>query len=39
MSVTSNQITKILNEIGTELVNQISLVSNADEKIDSKKLV
>ena len=38
MSITSNLITKILNGIGTELVNQISLVNNADKKIDSKKL-
>ena len=39
MSITSNSITKILNEIETELMNQISLTSNTDKKIDSRKLV
>ncbi len=40
MSLASNSITEILNEIGNELANQISLVNdNADEKIDSRKLV
>ena len=34
----SHSITKILNEIGTELVNQISLTNNTDKKIDSRKL-
>ena len=38
MSLTSNTITKILNEIGNELTNQISLVNNTDKKIDSTKL-
>ncbi len=34
----SHSITEILNEIGTELVNQISLTNNTDNKIDSRKL-
>ncbi len=38
MSITSNSITEILNEIGTELANQISLANNTDKKIDSRKL-
>ena len=38
MSLTSNSIIEILNEIGNELVNQISLANNADKKINSKKL-
>jgi hypothetical protein len=38
MSLASNSITEILNEIGNELANQISLANNADEKIDSRKL-
>ena len=38
MSLVSNSITKILNEIGNELANQISRTNNADKKIDSRKL-
>jgi len=39
MSLASNSITEILNEIGNELANQISLVNgNTDKKIDSRKL-
>ncbi len=38
MSLTSNSITEILNEIGNELANQISLANNVDKKIDSRKL-
>jgi len=39
MSLVSNSITEILNEIGNELANQISLVNgNTDKKIDSRKL-
>jgi hypothetical protein len=38
VSITSNSITEILNEIGTELTNQISLANNTDKKIDSRKL-
>ena len=38
MSLTSNTITEILNEIRNELTNQISLVNNTDKKIDSTKL-
>ena len=38
MSLVSNSITEILNEIGNELVNQISLANKADKKIDSRKL-
>ncbi len=38
MSLASNSITEILNEIGTELANQISLANNTDKKIDSRKL-
>ena len=34
----SHSITEILNEIGNELANQISLANNADKKIDSRKL-
>ena len=39
MSFVSNSITKILNEIGNELANQISFANNTDKKIDSRKLV
>ena len=39
MSLASNLITEILNEIGDELTNQISLTKNTDKKIDSRKLV
>ena len=38
MSLASNSITEILNEIGNELANQISLANNTDKKIDSGKL-
>jgi hypothetical protein len=38
MSLVSHSLTEILNEIGTELTNQISLANNADKKIDSRKL-
>ncbi|MCH9657456.1 hypothetical protein K0U27_01965 [archaeon] len=38
MSNTSNSITEILNQIGDELINQISLAGNEDKKIDTKKL-
>lgn len=38
MSLVSNQITEILNEINNELANQISLANNTDKKIDTKKL-
>lgn len=34
-----NSLNSILNKIGTELANQISLVNNIDGKIDSKKLI
>lgn len=34
-----NSLNLILNQIGDELVNQISLANNIDEKIDTKKLV
>jgi len=39
MSLVSNQITEILNEIGIELANQISLANNTDKKIDVRKFV
>ena len=39
MSLASDSITEILNEIGNELTNQISLANNADKKINSKKLI
>ena len=38
MSLTSNSITEILNEIGNELTNQISSANDTDKKIDSRKL-
>ena len=38
MSLEINELTGILNEIRTELANQISLAKNIDEKIDIKKL-
>ena len=38
MSLTSNSITEILNEIGNELANQISSANDTDKKIDSRKL-
>ena len=38
MSLVSHSLTEILNEIGTELTNQISLANNTDKKIDSSKL-
>ena len=38
MSLVSHSLTEILNEIGDELANQISLANNIDEKIDTKKL-
>ena len=31
-------LNSILNQIGTEITNQISLANNIDEKIDSRKL-
>ena len=39
MLLASNSITKILNEIGHELIHQISLAKNIDAKIDTRKLV
>jgi len=39
MSLVSHSLTEILNEIGDELANQISLANNIDEKIDTRKLV
>ncbi|MDH5432160.1 MAG: hypothetical protein OEW78_09840 [Nitrosopumilus sp.] len=39
MSLVSNQITEILNEINDELANQISLANNTDKKIETRKLV
>jgi len=38
VSLVSHSLTEILNEIGTELTNQISLANNTDKKIDSSKL-
>ncbi len=38
MVLVSNELTEILNEIGDELINQISSAKNIDEKIDPKKL-
>jgi len=38
MSLTSNSITEILNEIGNELANQISSANDTDKKIDFRKL-
>ena len=38
MSLTSNSITEILNEIGNELTNQISSANDTDKKIDFRKL-
>jgi len=38
MSLASNSITEILNEIGNELANQISSANDTDKKIDSRKL-
>ncbi|MDH3342012.1 MAG: hypothetical protein OEL84_12130 [Nitrosopumilus sp.] len=38
MSLVSHSLTEILNEIGDELTNQISLANNIDEKIDTRKL-
>jgi hypothetical protein len=34
----SNALIELLNEINNELTNQISLVKNADAKIDTRKL-
>jgi hypothetical protein len=34
----SNALIELLNEINDELTNQISLVKNADAKIDTRKL-
>lgn len=39
MSIISNPLTEILNEIKNELATQISLAKNADAKIDTRKLV
>ncbi|MCV0401387.1 MAG: hypothetical protein K5777_05355 [Nitrosopumilus sp.] len=39
MTLISNSLSKILNEIGDELTSQISLVKNTDTKIDTKKLL
>ena len=39
MSLVINKLTGILNEIGIELANQISLANNTDKKIDTRKLV
>jgi hypothetical protein len=38
MSIVSNALTEILNEIKNELATQISLAKNADAKIDTRKL-
>jgi len=38
MSLVSNPLTKILNEIENELTTQISLAKNVDVKIDTRKL-
>ena len=38
MSLEFNELTGILNEIGNELANQISLANNKNEKIDIKRL-
>ena len=38
MYLMSNALTELLNEINNELTNQISLVKNADAKIDTRKL-
>jgi len=38
MSLEINELTGILNEIGNELANQISLTNNKNEKIDIKRL-
>jgi len=35
----SNPLAELLNEINDELANQISLASNMDKKIDTRKLV
>lgn len=39
MYLMSNALTEVLNEINSELTNQISLVKNADAEIDTRKLV
>ncbi len=38
MYLMSNALIELLNEINNELTNQISLVKNADAKIDTRKL-
>ncbi|MFB5635585.1 MAG: hypothetical protein ACE5RB_03040 [Nitrosopumilus sp.] len=38
MDLASNTLTELLNEIGDELTNQISLAKNADAVIDTRKL-
>ena len=38
MYLMSNALIELLNEINDELTNQISLVKNADAKIDTRKL-
>jgi 50S ribosomal subunit-associated GTPase HflX len=38
VSLASNSIIKILNEIGHELIHQISLANSIDARIDSRKL-
>ena len=38
MSLVSNALIKILDEINNELISQISLAKNADVKIDTRKL-
>jgi hypothetical protein len=38
MSLEFNALTEILNKIGNELTNQISLAKNIDHKIDTRKL-
>jgi len=38
MSVVSNPLAEILNEIKNELAHQISLAKNADTRIDARKL-
>ncbi|WP_428326896.1 hypothetical protein [Nitrosopumilus sp.] len=39
MSLTSNSLIDILDEIENELTNQISLANGIDNKIDTKKLL
>lgn len=38
MALEFNALTEILNQIGSELTNQISLAKNLEQKIDTRKL-